>query len=489
MNSDNDLARFGVIDIGSHTVRLVVFDGRTRSPAYFFNEKSTCALGAEIQVTGKLYPEGKKMALAQLKRFKALATAMGVETLQVVATAAVRDATDGPSFANQIKKDCGLDVRVISGVDEGRYAAMGVLMGEDRRDALVIDIGGASMELTTIKDRQIGEAKTTPLGPLRLSASELTGEVLDAYIDGILEQGWPQDAEYGGRITLVGGGWRAFAALDMHRRSYPLHVLQGYEMTPEEALETAAWVRNADEGKLSNAGLSKTRIANAPLTAQVLERLIARCAPSALSISAYGLREGVLYDHLTDELRASDPLIQSAAFMEQYSSRFPGFGDEMAAWLIPCFPEISERILIAASLLADVNWRIHPDYRAKACFVTATQANLGGLTHSERVFLAVALAYRYKGAKDALRSEPAADLLTGDERRQAEALGRTLRLGAMISGAALNILSDSKLKRSNKSLSLSFRKAHASLMSGPVERRLNSLAATLELEPVLSIGS
>jgi len=288
VDSDTDLARFGVIDIGSHTVRLVVFDGRSRSPAYFFNEKSTCALGAEIQVTGKLYPEGKKTALAQLKRFKALAKAMGVETLQVVATAAVRDATDGPAFAAQVKKSCGLDVRVISGVDEGRYAAMGVLMGEDRQDSLVVDIGGASMELTTIKNREIGEAKTTPLGPLRLSASELKDDVLDAYIDGILEHGWPKDAESRGRITLVGGGWRAFAALDMHRRSYPLHVLQGYEMTPKDALETAAWVRKADESKLSSAGLSKTRIANAPLTAQVLQRLIARSEPSGLSISAYG---------------------------------------------------------------------------------------------------------------------------------------------------------------------------------------------------------
>jgi len=146
-----------------------------------------------------------------------------------------------------------------------------------------------------------------------------------------------------------------------------------------------------------------------------------------------------LYEHLSDGLRASDPLIQSAAFMEQNSARFPGFGDELAAWLTPVFPKISERLLLAASLLADVNWRIHPDYRAKACFVTATQANLGGLTHSERVFLAVALAYRYKGAKLALRSEPAAELLTSQERQQAEALGRTLRLGAMISGAALNM--------------------------------------------------
>jgi len=481
-----DLARFGVVDIGSHTVRLVVFDGRTRSPAYFFNEKSTCSLGGEIEVTGALYPEGRIKALGQIKRFKALAKAMNVRGLEIVAPAAVRDASDGPAFAEEIRQSCDLDVRVISGVDEGRYAAMGVLLGEVRRDTLVVDIGGASMELTTIKDREIGQARTTPLGPLRLAASGLTGEALDKYIDETIEQELPSDAQAGGRITLVGGGWRALATLDMHRRKYPLHVLQGYEMKPAEALETAAWVRGASESDLSNAGLSKTRITNAPLTAQVLQRLIALCQPNVLEISSYGLREGVLYENLSEDLRASDPLIQSAAFMERKSARFPGFGDELAAWLMPSFSNLPERMIVAACLLADVNWRIHPDYRAKACFVTATQANLGGMTHPERVFLAVALAYRYKGAKDALRSEPAAKLLSDEERTDAEAFGRALRLGAMLSGAAPDILDKCELTRSAETLTLTISKDHVSLSSGPVSRRLSSLANALGLEPVLN---
>jgi exopolyphosphatase/guanosine-5'-triphosphate,3'-diphosphate pyrophosphatase len=481
------LARFGVIDIGSHTVRLVVFDGRTRSPAYFFNEKETCALGADVQSTGALYPEGKVRALAAIKRFAVLAKAMNVLTLEAVATAAVRDASDGPEFAEQIRKECDLNVRVISGVDEGRYAAMGVLLGEMRKDTTVVDIGGASMELTSVKARKIGEASTTPLGPLRLSATGIEGEELDAYIISHIREGWPKDAEKGGRLTLVGGGWRAFAALDMHRRKYPLHVLQGYEMTPDEALATADWVSGADEADLASAGLSKTRIANAPLTARVLQNLIKVSEPSVVGISAYGLREGVLFEHLPKRLRASDPLTQSAAFVEKQFSRFPGFGEELAAWLIPSFPDLPERLSVAACLLADVNWRIHPDYRAKACFVTATQANLGGLTHHERVFLAVALAYRYKGAKHALKSEPAAELLDADERTQAEALGRTIRLGAMISGAAPDVLSKSKLVRGETTLTLSVDKSHVSLLAGLVERRLGSLAAALGLEPVIEI--
>lgn len=475
--------RFGVIDIGSHTIRFVVFDARTRSPAYFFNEKETCALGADVQATGKLYPEGKVRALAALKRFRALANAMGIKTLEVVATAAVRDADDGLAFAKQIRKECDLPVRVISGVDEGRFAAMGVLLGEKRRDTLVVDIGGASMELTTIKDRTIGIARTTPLGPLRLSATGLSGAELDTYIAEKLREGWPEDAPRGGRITLVGGGWRAFAGLDMNKRNYPLHVLQGYEMMPEDALKTAEWVRSADEADLTKAGLSKTRLANAPLTAQVLQHLIAECQPEVISISAYGLREGLLYNKLSKSLRASDPLIQSAAFMEKQFSRFSGFGEELAAWTIPLFPGLSERLVLAACLLADANWRIHPDYRAKACFVTATQANLGGLTHSERVFLAVALAHRYKGAKTALRAEPATELLTEEERSSAEALGRTIRLGAMISGAATHILGASSITRDETHLSLSIQPDHAELLAGPVERRLSSLATVLGLEP------
>jgi exopolyphosphatase/guanosine-5'-triphosphate,3'-diphosphate pyrophosphatase len=485
-DSDSSLARFGVIDIGSNTVRLVIFDGRTRSPGYFYNEKETCTLGAEIEETGALYPAGKTRALAAMRRFKSLTRAMKVETLHAVATAAVRDASDGPAFVKQIKKECGLDVRVLSGVEEGRYAAMGVLLGENRKDTVVADIGGASMELTTITKREIGAANSTPLGPLRLSSTGLSGDELDAYILDHIARNWPEDAPDNGRVTLVGGGWRAFAALDMHRRDYPLSVLQGYEMTPEDALKTAEWTLKASESELADAGLSKTRLTNAPLTAQVLKNLIAHANPSVLAISAYGLREGVLFENLPKRLIASDPLIQSAAFQERNWARFPGFGLELAAWLLPLFPDLPERRIVAACLLADVNWRVHPDYRAKACFLTVTQANLGGLTHGERVFLGIALAYRYKGAKDALKSEPATALVSDEERMQAEALGRTIRLGSMVSGTAPQILARSTLTRDDTAITLTVDESDAMLLAGSVERRLASLASALGLEPVIA---
>ena len=474
-------SRFGVIDIGSHTIRLVVFDGRMRSPAYFFNEKETCSLGAEVQSTGALYADGKTRALAVMKRFRALAKAMNVSTLEVVATAAMRDATDGPEFAETITAETGLPVRIIDGVQEGRYAAMGVLLGEARRKGVVIDIGGASMEITSLEDRKVGSVETTPLGPLRLSATGREGKKLDAYISDILASHWPADAPHKARITLVGGGWRAFGQLDMARREYPLHVLHEYEMTPEQALKTAAWTRQADDEALSAAGLSRTRIANAPLTAQVLEQVIAFAEPTVVGISGYGLREGVLYENLSKAMRFSDPLLQSALFMERMDARFPGFGEELATWLMPLLPKIPGRMAVAACLLADVNWRVHPDYRAAACFATATQSSLAGLTHGERVTLAVALAFRYKGAREALRREPACALLSEEDMASAEALGRTIRLGAMLSGAATGVLKKSKIARDDETLRLNVDADCTDLLAGPVEKRLKSLASVLGL--------
>lgn len=167
--------------------------------------------------------------------------------------------------------------------------------------------------------------------------------------------------------------------------------------------------------------------------------------------------------------------------------RFPGFGEELAAWLIPLFPDLPERLLVAACLLADVNWRVHPDYRAQACFATATQANLGGLTHEERVFLAVALAYRYKGAKDALRPEPSIQLLDDAMSADAQAVGRTIRLGAMLSGAAPGILKECGIAKDGDTLKLTVPARHADLAAGPVERRLKSLATALGLNPQIEV--
>lgn len=477
--------RIAVIDIGSNSVRLVVFDGAVRSPTYFFNEKIYCGLGTEIEATGKLSPEGRQSAMLALCRFASLLPALGVKRVEAVATAALREATDGAAFSAELEAASGLKINIISGEEEGRFAALGVLLGDDGARGMVVDIGGASMEIATVRDGEVGECVTTPLGPFRLSATEKTGEALDSYIAATLRETWPSDAT-DGPCYLVGGGWRAFASIAMGREDYPLHVLHGYEMSVDHARDVARWIAASHPADLVKAGLSKTRAANAPWTAHVLLQLIETRRPERFILSACGLREGVLFNMLPPAIRAGDPLTQSARVMECRAARFPGFGDELAGWLAPILPEVPERLLRAACLLSDVNWRIHPDYRALACFATATQSSLVGLSHHDRVLLAVALAYRYKGARSALSGQAPVALLDKQMLGKAEALGRLIRLGAMVTGTAVGLLHDLKLTRSATELVLNVPRGLKAMISPTVEARLRSAAQPLGLTPVIA---
>ena len=123
------LERVGVVDVGSNSVRMVVFDGAARSPAYFYNEKILAGLGKGLAQTGRLNPEGRVRALAALRRFAALADGMDLPPLTCVATAAAREAADGPDFVREVERETGLKLLVIDGAEEARLSAQGVLLG------------------------------------------------------------------------------------------------------------------------------------------------------------------------------------------------------------------------------------------------------------------------------------------------------------------------------------------------------------------------
>ena len=219
------LARVGVVDVGSNSVRLVVFDGAARSPAYFYNEKVMCGLGQGFAATGRLNPKGRTRALAALARFALLAEGMDLPPLTCVATAAVREAADGPEFRDLVERETGLKLWVIDGREEARLSAQGVLLGWPGAEGIVSDIGGSSMELAVIGEGRVGTRVTSPLGPFRLQ--QLTGgkSALRTHIDGILAERRAEIGTDRKRIYLVGGSWRAIARLDMERRGYPLTVL------------------------------------------------------------------------------------------------------------------------------------------------------------------------------------------------------------------------------------------------------------------------
>lgn len=484
------LSRVGVVDVGSNSVRMVVFDGAARSPAYFYNEKIMCGLGKGLAETGRLNPEGRKRALTALKRFSLLAKGMGIETLTVVATAAAREASDGPAFQAEVLQATGLKIWVVDGDEEARLSAQGVLLGWPEAKGIVCDMGGNSMELAMIGGGKVGKRVSTPLGPFRLLQVSADPKKRAAHIDKILKACQAELKSEGERIYLVGGSWRVIARLDMERRNYPLTVLHEYRMTPKGLLDTLDWIAASDLAVLrARTGTSVERMELVPLACEVMRELIKMLKPSEIDVSAYGIREGMLYEQMPERLRARDPLIEAARMAEKTSARMPGFGKKLYEFLEPLFPTASPdrvRLIKAACLLHDTTWRAHPDYRAEACFDNATRANLGGLDHPGRVFLGLALLHRYKNSRAGSRLEPMFRLLSDDELQEAEVLGKAMRFGAMF--AVGDPAKAGKLVWSPKKklLELNLTDEGRGLFGEVAEARFVSLA--LSLKAVAKIG-
>ena len=480
------LKRVGVVDVGSNSVRLVVFDGAARSPAYFYNEKIMCALGAGMAETGHLSPEGRARALSAMQRFKKLADGMGLSELTCVATAAVRDASDGRAFCDEVHTLTGLKIWVIDGREEARLSAQGVLLGWPGAYGLICDIGGSSMELAEISGGRVGKRETSALGPLKLRDIKGGAKARNAHIKEVIHGLADQMGAQRDRLFLVGGSWRAIARIDMMRRGYPLQVLHEYRMTRKSVVATLKYIKANDIEELRTAtGISTSRMSLVPYAAEVLSRLVKTFKPQDIAISSYGIREGMLYEQMPQRLRDRDPLIEACRFAEDKDARMPGFGKILNGFLAPLYknaPETRKRLVKAACLLHDVSWRAHPDYRAEVCFDNATRANLGGLKHAERVFLGLALLHRYTNKRDDTRFADLYDMIEPQAQLEAEILGKAMRFGAML---WMNKDEDRGALRwfpKKKRLELWLTPDMLPLFGEVAEARLNSLAASLSAE-------
>ncbi len=484
----DSLAKVGVLDVGSNSVRMVVFDGAARSPAYFHNEKVMAGLGSGLKESGRLNPAGRKRAVEAIGRFAALAKNMGVSPLATVATAAVREAEDGPDFCREVLEKTGVKLHVIDGEEEARLSAQGVLLGWPGSYGLVCDIGGSSMELANLRDGEVGKRVTSPLGPLKLNNFTNKKE-LKAYVKEVIADLHDKmDNQTGMRLFLVGGSWRAIGRVDMERRGYPLLVMHEYRMTSRSISTTTDYINSANLDDLRDrCSISNDRMTLVPYATVVLKELVRVFKPKDITISAYGIREGMLYEQMPAELRERDPLIEASRFVEAKDARLPGFGKILYDFVTPLFPNANwqkQRIIKAATLLHDVSWRAHPDYRDEVAFDNATRANLGGLKHEDRVYLGLALFHRYAGKIQGSRLEPMMKLLDEDQIREAKILGRALRLGAMLWLHGDEQVGELKWRPKKRDLELVLSKEAESMWGEVPQSRLKSLGKAMDANNV-----
>lgn len=484
--------RVGVLDIGSNSVRLVVYDHAGRSPIPVFNEKAMCGLGRGLTETGSLPVEGMASALVNIDRFSQIARAMRVRHLDVVATSAVRDAANGAGFVAELERRIGHPVDVISGDEEARLSALGVLSGFPEADGVVGDLGGGSLELIDVSERRLGAYATMPLGPLRIGeAAPGQRRRLVATIDGHLDAADWLSRMQGRTLYAVGGAWRSIARAHMVQASYPIEVIHGYmvDRAPlADYLESLAHVSKKDMRSVP--GVSRRRGDAIPTAALVLQRVLLRGRPARVVFSAFGLREGCLYDRLTEAERAKDPLLMAAEEIARETNRFAPHPDTVYAWLGPLFPDLAERdarLIKALCMLSDVAWSEHPSYRGEHGFLRVLRLPVAGLDHADRVFLAYGILVRYVGHSDLPAARAVEALLDPARRTLAIRVGHALRLGLTLSGGATNLLRKTRLLRQpDGSYALVLSGEALSLHGDVVDRRVSALSSAIGVPIVLA---
>ena len=484
--------RIGVIDLGSNSLRLVVFERLGAALFPLFNEKVMCGLGRGIASTGRLSPDGIDLALANLRRFVAFAQALGVDHLAVLATAAVRDAVDGEAFAAEVERQCRVPVRIIDGAEEARLSAAGVLAGIPDADGIVADLGGGSVELVRVTpavssrpagdSTQIGRGISLPLGPLRL-AELSAGKNLSDTVEWVLGNASMLRAAGGKDLYLVGGAARAIARLHMEQTEYPLHIIHRYTLTRREAESFLDIISRQSRKSLERiTTISRKRLEVVPLAAFVLRKLITMGEPQRVVFSALGLREGYAYGLVPPHDRAIDPLIAAYMAVGRRQSRFRLDGDRLQEWtalLFPNLPEAARRLHRAGSWLSDLAWSEHPDYRARQAFTRSLTLPFAGTTHADRVFVATALHARYGGpAEDPVR-DSTRYLLDDRSAQEARTLGLTLRLAYTLCAGTIELLSELRLGRAGSTLALEVPSASSLFVGETVQRRLDAVARSL----------
>ena len=476
-----------VIDIGSNSVRLVVYETLARSLITIFNEKALCGLGREVQSTGLLAPDAVTKALTALRRFRALCRVMRVGRVHAIATAACRDASNGPDFIAKAERICGTTIEILSGPREAKLSALGVISGVHRPDGIVGDLGGGSLELIDVKGNRVRGGLTLPLGSLalqdmshrsvkraeRIVRSELTDVAL-------IKSGRART------FYAVGGTWRALARIHIVQSGYPIGVMHGYSISAAEALDFAGRLRRlVATDTLAN--IEVVADARRPLLAYaalVLEYIIRVARPKTIVFSTFGVREGLFYEILPNAERSKDGFICAAQKLNELLSRSARHAEELIEWTdrfvrVVKLRETEEdrRLRHAACLLSDIGWRIHPDHRGEETLNIITNGNFGSVSHQGRVFVALSVFYRYAGLSE--QNEPPLTMrgmVPPAMLERARMLGAAFRVAHLISAARTGVLPATHFRSHNRKLMLVFEHKLVDLVADRVGSRFKQLA-------------
>ncbi len=483
-----DLPRSAVVDLGSNSVRLVVFEGEGHNPAAIFNEKAVLRLGRGLQQTGRLNEDGLAGALTVMARYAAIARAMRAEPFEVLATAAVRDASNGADFVAALQASLpGVPVRVLSGEQEAGLSAGGLLCGIPDAHGMLADIGGGSLEVVQLAGGRVQHAQTLKLGVIRLS-ERAGGDVVRARAiaeETLAGVAWLGAGE-GRDLYLVGGAWRALARIHMEQTGYPLAIVHHYTIGREEARDLCGVIGAASRRTLERMpGVSRRRVDDMPFAAVVLRRLLRATGARRVVFSANGLREGWFMQNVASEAaRAEEPVLAASRDLALRYGRSEGLPPALVRWTAALFDEGAEgtKLREAACWMSDIGSQDHPEYRSEQAFFRVLRLPGVALDHHARAFLAMTVALRYEAEPDTPYLNAARMLLDMSTLQRAEILGTGLRLAYTLSGSTPELLAGTSLLREPGRLTLRLTQGVGVFAGESVTRRLERLGQALGVE-------
>ena len=485
-----------MIDIGSNSVRQVIYEGLTRAPSILFNEKILCGLGEEVARTGRMADEAVARATTAIHRFTALGRQAGVGSTHVLATAAVREAKNGKAFIRKVEDACNSKVIVLSGKSEAEYAALGVKSGFHKPKGIVGDLGGGSLELIGINGQSKGGV-SLPLGGLHLK--EMSGGepvVASRIVKKTLKKvplEWPDNSRV---FYAVGGTWRSLVRLHMTQVRYPLHVVHDYRV---DAVRFRRFCRKIMKSGVDNVKgieeISKNRRALIPYGAAVMEGVLSKLGAEEITASSMGLREGFLYSLLDDEERQKDGLLEAARELSILRSRSPKHCEELIEWTNSAFATLGieesaneKRYRLASCFLSDIAWRVNSDYRAEQSIGIISNAGFGGIDHAGRAYLAIANFHRHQGMGSKSSQPAIAKLAPQRLAERARLLAAMFRVLSLFSASVSGVLPDLKLKKTGKtSFQILVPPKLAKLVGERIESRVDQLARETDCDIRLKI--
>ena len=485
-----ETVRTAIIDIGSNSIRLVAYAGARRAPAVVFNEKVMAGLGKSLSDDGRIGDKAFARGIKALDRFATLCEEMRIDSVTCVATAAVREASNGADFiaaANRL----GLDVRLLSGADEAEISGLGVLSSIPDASGIVADLGGGSLELVRVAKGKVGRTSSLPFGVLRLAEIRGHGaKALERRVKAALaSEGWSAK-ERGLPLYLVGGSLRSLARVDMTLNKHPLPVMHYHEIPLDSGRKLSRVLAHLGPERLAKIpDLSFSRIPTLGDAAALLSILMRQLDTSRLIVSSSGLREGVLYQALPKAVRKQDPLLAAVEAQGARYARFSANGRLLNDWVEPMFAgesALAHKLRLAACLLSDVAWSANPSFRAEHGLEAALHGNWGGIDITGRVVMGQALYSCYSGATKPFKGIPVS--VSEDDIRQAIRWGLAMRLAQRLSSGISDILRRSQLELGEEAVTLVLPRDLAGLYGEAVERRLRQFADTMKLAYAMRVS-